>query len=174
MTEIIKQKSTPFFKKYKSILIFIMLFAFVWGLISFLTIPKESTPQIDLPNYVVSAIYPWWDPKTIESQIIKRLEKKFSSISMLKQMKSSSAYNIWIVSLEFYEWKTKQDAINDIKDAIDLVKWNLPAWVDTPVVKKVDINDAPIFTFSVTSKYMTSLLYKKVKYIEDDLKKTQW
>jgi len=174
MSEIKKYKNIPFFKKYKSILIFIMLFAFVWWIIAFLTIPKESSPEIDLPNYVVSAVYPWWDPETIEAQIINRLESKFSSISWLKELKWTAAYNIWIVSLEFFEWKTKQDAINDIKDAIDSVKSSLPDWVNDPVVKKVNIDDAPIYTFSVTWKYMTSLLYKKVKYLEDDLKKIQW
>ena len=174
MSEIIKHKNIPFFKKYKAILIFIMLFSFVWWLISFLIIPKEAAPEIDIPNYVVSTVFPWWDPETIEAQIIDRLEKEFSSISWLKELKWTAAYNIWIVSLEFYEWKSKQDAINDIKDAIDSIKWNLPDWVEDPVVKKVNVDDAPIFTFSVTSKYMTNLLYNKVKYIEDDLKKIQW
>ena len=174
MSEIIKHKNVPFFKKYKSILVFIMLFAFVWWIISFLTISKEAAPEIDLPNYVVSTVFPWWDPETIEAQIIDRLEKEFSSISWLKELKGTAAYNIWIVSLEFYEWKTKQDAINDIKDAIDSVKSNLPDWVEDPVVKKVNVDDAPIFTFSVTWKNMTNLLYKKVKYLEDDLKKIQW
>ena len=174
MSEIIKHVKQPFFKAHKSILIFVMIFAFIGWLIAFLTIPKESTPDIDLPNYVVTSVYPGWDPKTIEAQVIDRLEKEFSSISWLKEMKGTSAYNIWVVSLEFFKYKTKQDAINDIKQAIDKVKSNLPEWVEDPVVNKVSLNDAPIFTFSIVSKYIPSLLYKKVKYIEDELKKIEW
>ncbi|NCO31592.1 efflux RND transporter permease subunit [bacterium] len=50
-------------------------------MISFITLPKESSPEIDLPNYVVTAVYPGGDPKTIEAQIVDRLEKEFASIS---------------------------------------------------------------------------------------------
>jgi len=45
--------------------------------------------------------------------------------------------------------------------------------VNRSVVKKVNINDSPIFTFSVAGDIMANLLYKKVKYMEGDLKKIQ-
>lgn len=172
--QIKKYKDNPFFIKFKAILLFIMVFAFLSWIYSFISIPKESAPQIDLPNYIVTTVYPWWDPKTIESQIIDRLEKEFSSISWLKEINSSSAFNIWIISLEFFKWKSKQDAINDIKQTIDKIKQNLPDGIEDPIVNKVSLDDAPIYTFSMVWNYAPSILYDKVKYLENDLKKIQW
>lgn len=174
MSEIIKHEEEPFFKKYQSILLVVMIFSFILWIISFITLPKESSPEIDLPNYVVTAVYPGGDPKTIEAQIIDRLEKEFASISWLKEMKWTSAYNLWVVSLEFYTSKSKQDATSDIKAAVDKVKSSFPDWVEDPIVKKVNLDDSPIITFSIAGWYMANILYDKVKYIEDDLKKIQW
>jgi multidrug efflux pump subunit AcrB len=51
--------------------------------------------------------------------------------------------------MEFYESKSDVSATNDIKSAIDQVYPTLPSDVKYPVLKKVDVNDTPIYTFSV-------------------------
>ncbi|MFK7780554.1 MAG: efflux RND transporter permease subunit [Candidatus Gracilibacteria bacterium] len=171
MSEIIKHKNVPYFKRFKAILIFVIIFSFIVGTISFVTMPKESSPEIDLPNYTISNIYPGGDPKTIEAQIIDRLEGELSSISGLKEMKGTAGYNMGIISLEFHSSKLKEDAMSDINSAVDKVKGSFPEGVKDPIIKKVNLDDSPIFTFSIAGNYMANILYKKVKYIEDDLKK---
>lgn len=163
-----------FFEKYRAILIFIILWSFVAWLLSFKGLPKESAPEIDLPFYIVTAVYPWWDPETIESQIIDRLESKFSSISKVKEIKSTSAFNLWVISVEFLKSKSEQDALNDLKSAIDSVKWGFPSEVEEPTVWKINLDDSPIYTFSVSWPLKQSVLYDKVYFLEDDLKKIEW
>jgi multidrug efflux pump subunit AcrB len=118
----------------------------------------------------VSAVYLGADPATVEEQVINKLEQRFKSISLVKQITSTSSANVGIVSLEFYPSKKDVDATNDIKAAIDQVYPTLPSDVRVPSLKKVDISNAAIYTFSVAAHYPPAMIYDKVKTLENKLK----
>jgi multidrug efflux pump subunit AcrB len=44
--------------------------------------------------------------------------------------------------------------------------------VKEPVLKRVDMTDSPIYTFSVTGPYMPSVLYDKIRSLEDIIQAT--
>lgn len=149
-----------------------IFFALYW-VSSVISIPKEAEPSINIPNYIVSAIYPGADPATIEEQVVNKLEQKFKSISLLKKVSSTSSANVGIIVLEFYPSKSDVNATNDIKAAIDQVYPTLPSDVKVPSLKKVDISNAPVYTFSVAAHYPTSVIYDKVKVLEEKIKSIQ-
>jgi multidrug efflux pump subunit AcrB len=135
-----------------------------------LTIPKEAIPSANIPYYIVSVVYAGADPATIEEQVVNKLEQRFKSISLIKNVKSTSSANMGIISLEFYPTKSDVSATNDIKAAIDQVYPTLPSDVKVPTLKKVDISNTPIYTFSVAAHYPPEMIYDKVKALEDKIK----
>jgi multidrug efflux pump subunit AcrB len=135
-----------------------------------MSIPKEATPSVNIPYYIVSVVYPGADPATIEEQAVNKLEQRFKSISLIKKVTSTSASNMGIISLEFYPTKSDINATNDIKAAIDQVYPTLPSDVKVPSLKKVDISDTPIYTFSVAAHYPPAVIYDKVRALEDKIK----
>jgi len=72
--------------------------------------------------------------------------------------------------MEFMVQKKDNDAINDIKSAIDQIYSSLPSEVDYPTVKKIDINDYPMYVFSIASKNSLETLYPRVVPLEDEIK----
>ncbi len=161
-------------KHFKAFIIMLMILWFLVGLYSFKTFPKESSPAINVPFFTISLVYPWADPETIEKQIIEKLEKNMSSISKLKQIKSVSAYNVWVISVEFSRDKNISEAYSDINSAIDRTKINFPESVREALVKRVDVTEKPIYVFSITWPYLANVLYDKVKDLEDKLQVVPW
>ncbi len=161
-------------KHFKAFIIMLMILSVLLWFFSFKTFPKESSPAIDVPFFTVTIIYPWADPETIEKQVVEKLENNLNSVTKLKEVKSVSAYNVWVLSIEFDRDKNISEAYSDLNSAIDKTKWDFPDEVKEPVVKRVDVTDAPIYTFSVVWPYIPSVLYDKIRNLEDKLQATPW
>lgn len=163
-----------FIKHFKPFLIVLMfLTVLVWGT-SFLTLPKEASPAIDVPFFTVTTVYPWADPETIEKQVVEKLESSFTSISWVKWVDSISSYNVGVISVEFDRKANAVTAYNDLASAVDKVKTDFPDIVKDPVLKKTDVTDSPIFTFSIAWDYLPSILYDKLEFLENKLRWISW
>ncbi len=165
LIEVLKGQKT-FFR-----LLVVLFFLLGWYSIS--TITREVTPSINIPNYIVSVVYPGADPNLVDQQVVQKLESRMRSISLVKKVTTSATFNVWIINVEFSENKKEVDAINDLKSVIDQVYPTLPSDVTYPTFRKVDISDTPIYTFSIWGTIDLVNLYKKVSFLEDALKTIQ-
>lgn len=161
-------------KHFKAFIIMLMILSVIIWFFSFKTFPKEASPAINVPFFTISIVYPWADPETIEKQIIEKLENNLSSVTQVKEVKSISAYNVWVISIEFDRNKEIWEAYSDLNSAIDKTRSDFPDQVKEPVLKRVDMSDSPIYTFSITWPNMPSVLYDKIRDLEDKLQATPW
>lgn len=161
-------------KHFKAFIIMLMILSVIIWLYSFKTFPKEASPAINVPFFTISVVYPWADPETIEKQVIEKLENNLSSVTQVKEVKSISAYNVWVISIEFDRGKEIWEAYSDLNSAIDKTRWDFPDDVKEPVLKRVDMSDSPIYTFSITWSNLPSVLYDKIRNLEDKLQATPW
>ena len=63
-----------------SVMVLVALVA-IMGTISYLTIPKESFPNITVPNIFVVTLYPGVSPEDMESLVTRKLEDELGNIS---------------------------------------------------------------------------------------------
>gem|GEM_PF-6972333 len=59
-----------------------------------MNLPKESMPEINLPIYNITAVYPGADSDTIEKQVIQKIEDKVSSVKNVSSYSSVSSTNV--------------------------------------------------------------------------------
>ncbi len=161
-------------KHFKSFIIMLMFLSVLLWFYAFKTFPKEASPSINVPFFTISVIYPWADPDTVEKQVVEKLENNLSSVTQVKEVNSTSAYNVWVISVEFDRWKNISEAYSDLNSVIDKTKANFPDQVKQPILKRVDVTDVPIYTFSVVWPYLPSVLYDKIRWLEDKLQATSW
>ncbi len=161
-------------KHFKAFIIMLIILSVLLWLAAFKTFPKEASPAINVPFFTISIVYPWADPETIEKQIVEKLENSLGSITQVKQINSTSAYNVWVISVEFDRAKDISEAYSDINSAIDKIRWDFPDNIKEPILKRVDLTEAPIYTFSVVWPYLPSVLYDKIRDLEDKLQSTEW
>ena len=124
----------------------------VIGVFSLLRLPIDQFPEMDPPYITVMTTYPGASASEIETNVTKIIENALTSVEGLKELSSQSKDNMSIVSLEL-EWGSNIDeATNDIRSFIDMVKTSLPDNCTSPVIFKINTSMMPIIQYSVKAK----------------------
>lgn len=163
-----------FLKTNKVAILVMTMFIWVYGVISIFTIPKEAQPPVNIPYYYISFTYLGADPSSIEEQVVIPLEQRVKSVTAVKKITSSCYYNFGTIMVEFEKSKSDVDATNDLKSVIDQVYPTLPSDVKYPTLKKININDSPVYSFSVAGSLPTQVMYTTLKPLEDQIKSIAW
>ena len=135
------------------ILLFIVLM--VLGLMSFSKLPVTRFPNIDVPIVSVSVNDPGVAPSELETQVTKRVEDAVANISGVKNVTSTITEGNSQTMVEFRLEVETQTAVNDVKDAIERIRADLPATSDQPIVSRVDVEGQAIVTYAVSAPAMT-------------------
>lgn len=147
-----------------SVLVLVVLLA-VMGIVSYLAIPKESFPSINIPNIFVVTVYPGVSPEDMESLVTRKLEDELSNISDVKNMTSTSAEGYSSINLEFEPSVDIEDALQKVREKVDLAKPELPEDAEEPNVQEINLSEFPIMNVNLSGKYDEIIL----KEIADDL-----
>ena len=123
-----------------------LLLLFVIGVSSYHYIPKEAKPDIDIPVAYVSIGYEGISPEDAERLLIKPLEKHLRSVEGLNRMSSVAAEGYGSVSLEFAAGEDIDQAIVNVRQAVDDAKPDLPSDADEPKVIEVSLSLFPVLT----------------------------
>ena len=124
----------------------------VIGLFSLSRLPIDQFPEMDPPYITVMTTYAGASASEIETNVTKIIENSLTSVDGLKELTSSSRDNMSVVSLEL-EWGTDRDeASNDIRSFIDMIKSNLPEGCSSPVMFKLNSSLMPIIQYSVMAR----------------------
>ncbi len=127
--------------------IYVLVFMIsMFGLLSYYTIPKEQFPEIVIPMIVVNSVYPGTSPTDMENLITRPLEKNIKSISGVKKITSRSVQDFSSIIVEFNTGIEIRDAKQQVTDAVDKTKRDLPndPSFDTPDVMDIDLSEIPI------------------------------
>jgi len=135
------------------ILLFIVLV--VLGLMSFSKLPVTRFPNIDVPIVSVTVVDPGVAPSELETQVTKRVEDAVANISGVKNVISTITEGQSQTLVEFRLEVETQTAVNDVKDAIERIRSDLPATADEPTVARVDVEGQAILTYAVSAPAMT-------------------
>ena len=145
-------------KPVTTILIFIAVM--IIGAFSYIKLPIDQFPEMEPPYVMVMCTYPGANATEMETNITKVLENSLNSVDGLKEITSKSKDNISVVTLEL-EWGTNMDeAINDVRSYIDVVRDNLPDGTSNPFIFKFSSSSMPIIQYAVTAEESYSGLEK--------------
>lgn len=121
----------------------------ITGLFMFRRIEVSLMPNITEPYLMIFASYPNAGPESVEKAVTKVIEDGLVSINKLKKMTSVSSDGMCTIGLEFYYGTNLDAATNEVRDAIDLVRDELPKTVKTPSIMKMNMNSIPIMEISI-------------------------
>jgi len=131
----------------------LMVFAAVMvaGLYALYHLPIDQFPEIEPPFVTVMTTYSGANASEIESNITELLEDAFNSVQGIKEIYSTSSDNISVISMEF-EWGANLDeAVNDVRSAIDMYYDFLPEGTSRPSIFKLSTNMMPVLMYTVTA-----------------------
>lgn len=156
-------------KNRNTVLLLTFLLA-VFGIMAYNTMPIQLFPDINMPQIYVTTVYPGNAPADIENLITRPLEKEIHSISGIKEMKSISLQDNSFITVEFNSDVDIKVALQDVKDAVDKAKSELPDDLDMdPLVTDVDVNEIPIIDINLSGDFSKVELKEFAEYLEDEL-----
>ena len=112
-------------QRYPMIFAFMFIIA-IMGTKAYLTLPRESSPDVKIPFVMVLAPYAGTSPEDMESLVTRKLEQQLKGVEDLKEMTSSSSYGMSVVTMEFESRVDMSDALQSVRDRVELAKPDLP------------------------------------------------
>ena len=92
---------TSFAVDHSTSVVMLFLIVCLAGLISYVNLPKEAQPEIELPMLAVNTIYPGVSPADMETLVTRPLEEELSTISDVEEMTSTSVEGYSSITVEF-------------------------------------------------------------------------
>ncbi len=140
-------------KPVPSILLFAVLC--MLGVMSFRTLPVTRFPNIDIPVISVTITQSGAAPAELETQVTKVVEDAVANITGVKHVVSTLTDGQSTTGIEFRLEIDTDRAVNDVKDAIEKIRQDLPRTIDEPVVQRIDVEGQAILAFAAKSQGMT-------------------
>ncbi|MGB1920905.1 MAG: efflux RND transporter permease subunit, partial [Candidatus Puniceispirillaceae bacterium] len=156
------------FSRTSAILLTLVLLSAV-GVASYIQIPKEARPDVDIPVAYVSVSYEGISPDDAERLLIKPLEKHLRTVEGLDVMKSVASEGYGSVSLEFAAGEDIDLALADVRKAVDDAKPDLPADADEPKVIEVSLSLFPVLTAALYGTVSERDMVQAARDIKDKL-----
>ena len=141
------------------------------GVVALRSLPLESTPEVDLGIISISAVLPGASPESVEDLVTKKIEKEVSKVKDIDKMTSTSLNSVASVVLQFKTGVDMKQALQDVKEQVDIAKKNFPESANDPVVKTLNFRDTPVWIFSLSGNKTPLELNNIANDIKDELEK---
>ncbi len=136
-------------KHTRSILL-ILLLILISGTASYISIPKESSPDIAIPIINVSIHHEGISADDSERLLIRPMETELRSVEGLDEINSTASESNGNITLKFEAGFDSEKALRDVRDKVDTAKSDLPSESDDPVVEEVNIALFPVLVITLS------------------------
>ena len=162
---------------HKTVIYVIMAIFLILGISSYISMPRESFPEINDTKVFVSTVFPGNTAEDIERLVTDPLEEALKGVPNLVEITSTSSEDFSIITIEFDENITIDDAKQKSKDLVDGVKagadW--PTFNNAklePNVFEMDFSELlPILNISLIGDYPIEQLKVFAERIEAEVER---
>lgn len=142
----------------------------IMGITSYKNLPKESFPEVKIPQVFVKTVYPGNPPIDMENLITRPLEKEIHTVTGIKVLSSTSTQDNSDIIIEFNSDVDISDALQDVKDAVDQAKSELPDDLQMdPFVLELDMSEFPILNINLYGDFGIDEIKEYAEQLEDDI-----
>ena len=125
------------------------------GLVSFMRMDVNNMPDVAFPAVTVSVYQPGAAPSELETQVTQRVEAAVRAISGVDEITSVAREGESFSIVQFDIGTPVDRAVNDVRNAIDQIRSQLPDGILEPQVTRMDMEGGPIAYFSAEATDMT-------------------
>ena len=139
------------------------------GAFAYVSIPKESEPDIPIPTIYVSMTHEGISPEDAERLLVRPMEKELQSIEGLKEMRATSGEGYASVTLEFDAGFDADQALLDVREKVDRAKSELPPDTDEPRVTEINVALFPVLSVALSGDVPERTLVRLARDLRDKL-----
>jgi multidrug efflux pump len=127
------------------------LLVIVFGAIAYNTLPLRELPDVDRPIVGVDVSYRGAAAAVVETTVTRVIEDQLAGIEGIDTISATSRDGRASINIEFALSRNLEDAANDVRNAVDRARGQLPFDIDPPVISKTDADADPILWFNLSS-----------------------
>ncbi|MEX0928810.1 MAG: efflux RND transporter permease subunit [Balneolales bacterium] len=150
-------------------IVVLTLLLVIAGAASYVTIPKEANPSVEIPMYIITTVYPGIGPSDMESLVTQPMERELRGITGIDEIRSTTMEGVSTIIIEFGLDVPLIEASQRVRERVDLARNDLPADAEDPLITEIDIDDFPIMTVNLSADYSLSRLTETAERLEDVL-----
>ncbi|MEM7067818.1 MAG: efflux RND transporter permease subunit [Pseudomonadota bacterium] len=139
------------------------------GIFTYINIPKEANPDIDVPVYYVSITQQGISPKDAERLLVRPMETELRGLEGLKEVTSIASQSHAGIVLEFQIGTDKDKVLADIRDKVDLAKAELPEGAEEPAIFPTNFALQPTIIVTLSGTAPERTLFNYAKRLQDEI-----
>ncbi|MFX4222605.1 MAG: efflux RND transporter permease subunit [Thalassobaculum sp.] len=144
-----------------------LLLILIAGTVSYIEIPKEADPDINIPIIYVSINFEGISPEDSERLLLRPMEQELRSIEGIKEMRSTAFEGGANIVLEFDAGFDADRALDDVREKVDTAKPELPEDTDEPTVNEVNFSLFPVLVVTLSGDVPEQVLLRTARQLRD-------
>ncbi len=147
----------------------VMVCALIAGLVTYIKLPKEADPDIQMPFVGVTIPLEGIAPEDAERLLVRPTEVELQTVEGLKEMNAFALEGAAQFMLEFEITADVDQAIVDVREAIDMAKRWYPEETREPVITEVNASLFPVLMINLYGDIPERGLYRIARDLKDKL-----
>ena len=154
---------------HKRTMILTLLLILLAGGVTYVAVPKESAPDIDIPIIYVTIPHEGISPEDAERLLIRPMEQQLRTIEGLEEIRSTGYEGGANVVMEFEAGFDADQALDDVREKVDLAKPDLPDDTDEPTVHEVNFSLFPVILVILSGDVPERTLIRIGRDLQDSI-----
>ncbi|NGZ05622.1 MAG: efflux RND transporter permease subunit [Magnetococcales bacterium] len=124
------------------------------GLTAFRALGIQNFPDIEVPSITVSATLEGAAPAQLETEVARKIEDAVASLGGIEHIRTTLTDGLVTIQIDFDIDKNADSALNEVRNAVDSVRSDLPQDLTVPVVSKRTTTGGVMIALAVTSRVL--------------------
>ncbi|MEM9709078.1 MAG: efflux RND transporter permease subunit [Pseudomonadota bacterium] len=139
------------------------------GIFSYVNLPKEGEPDIEIPAIVVSLPFPGISAEDSEALLVKPMETELSDLDGLDSMISTAAEGYANIVMEFEFGWDKTKTLADVRDRMSKAEASFPDGFEQYTITEFNFSEFPIIIVNLSGAIPERTLLAVAKDLQDRL-----
>ncbi|MEM7733043.1 MAG: efflux RND transporter permease subunit [Pseudomonadota bacterium] len=139
------------------------------GSLSYVNLPKEGEPDIEIPALFVSVVFPGVSAEDSEDQLVKIMETELADLDGLKTMWGTAAANYAGMGLEFEFGWDKAAIMADVRDAMTKAEAEFPDGAEPYSLEELNFSTFPMIIVTLSGDVPERTMARLARELQDDL-----
>lgn len=134
----------------------VLLFALLTllGLMAFPQLNIQHFPDIEVPTIMITATQEGAAPGQLETEVARKIEDAVATLGGIEHIRTRVIDSLVTITVEFVIDKDAEVALNEVRNAIDRIRVDLPQDLNDPVISKKTVSGRALIGFAVYSEQL--------------------
>ncbi len=146
-----------------------LVFLLIVGTITYVEMPKEAEPELNIPIIVVGITLEGISPVDAERLLVRPLEEQLTNLEGVKELRATAFQGGVSVNIEFDTGTDIDVSLQDVRNKVDLARPEMPGDIQEPVINEIRPSMFPMSIVAISGALPERTLFNHARKLKDEL-----